>query len=280
MTAGVDEDDELGLGSDGDAVRALQHDLFGLGFEPGRADGSLGPRTEEALKHFQWAARGLERVRDLRGRVRVAVTYRGAVTGELDAETVAELWVWKKERVWWLEFGGEHTERRVRVKHYGSLPRGHELLVSVAGRGQRHRLLHKLAAKALEAMSEAAISDGLPPLLVASGWRAHRWRDIEHYREAMQRRYGSAAKGTRWVAYASAHETGLAVDFGAGGLEPKSATVEGQRLTPLHRWLVKNAYRFGWRPYLAEPWHWEFPLSFRAWETGVRDWDAPAPSLG
>jgi len=28
--------------------------------------------------------------------------------------------------------------------------------------------------------------------------------------------------------------------------------------TPTYRWLVKNAGRFGFVPYVYEPWHWEW----------------------
>jgi hypothetical protein len=39
------------------------------------------------------------------------------------------------------------------------------------------------------------------------------------------------------------------------------------RQSPVHKWLFLNAARFGWFPYNAEPWHWEYnppDLDFRA----------------
>jgi D-alanyl-D-alanine carboxypeptidase len=40
------------------------------------------------------------------------------------------------------------------------------------------------------------------------------------------------------------------------------SSADGNRLvqtrTPVYRWLVKNAQKFGFRPYFYEPWHWEY----------------------
>lgn len=126
-----------------------------------------------------------------------------------------------------------------------------------------------LAADALKQMAAAAKAEIGVDLLVASGWRPHRWTSREDYEAEMIRRYGSVAEGQRWVAYDSPHETGLALDFGSGGLRPDRSTAEQQRATPLYSWLADNAHRFGFYPYKLEPWHWEFPLSVEAWRTGV-----------
>ena len=62
----------------------------------------------------------------------------------------------------------------------------------------------------------------------------------------------------------SAHRTGLALDLYVGqapGFGPDSSA-EANRLfmsrTPVYRWLVANAGRFGFVPYPYEPWHWEW----------------------
>lgn len=62
----------------------------------------------------------------------------------------------------------------------------------------------------------------------------------------------------------SAHRTGLAVDLfidAAPGFGPDSS-VDANRLTmarsPLYRWMVSNAGRFGFVNYVYEPWHWEW----------------------
>ena len=62
----------------------------------------------------------------------------------------------------------------------------------------------------------------------------------------------------------SAHRTGLAADMYVGqapGYGPDSAA-DANRLfltrTPTYRWLLANAYRFGFVNYPFEPWHWEW----------------------
>ncbi|ADG11685.1 peptidase M15 [Caulobacter segnis] len=62
----------------------------------------------------------------------------------------------------------------------------------------------------------------------------------------------------------SAHRTGLAVDLfidAAPGFGPDSSA-DANRLamarSPLYRWMVWNAGRFGFVNYVYEPWHWEW----------------------
>ncbi len=65
-------------------------------------------------------------------------------------------------------------------------------------------------------------------------------------------------------AVCSPHRTGTAVDLYVGqapGMGVDS-TAPASRLhmskTATYRWLVKNAGRFGFTPYVYEPWHWEW----------------------
>lgn len=62
----------------------------------------------------------------------------------------------------------------------------------------------------------------------------------------------------------SAHRTGLAADLfidAAPGFGPDSSA-DANRLvmarSPLYRWMVSNAGRFGFVNYVYEPWHWEW----------------------
>jgi hypothetical protein len=62
----------------------------------------------------------------------------------------------------------------------------------------------------------------------------------------------------------SAHRTGLAMDLYLGaapGFAPDSSA-DANRLylsrSPTYRWLVFNAWRFGFVNYVFEPWHWEW----------------------
>lgn len=162
-----------------------------------------------------------------------------------------------------------YEERRVRVRDYGPLRRGSSLLVDVpTAAGYAQQRIHVLAAHALGHMAESAATDLGVALLVASGWREHRWESREEYERTLIARYGSVAEGRQWLAYDSPHETGLALDFGAGGLAPDRSTMDTQRQTAIHRWLVVHAWEYGWHPYLPEPWHWEWPCPREAWRRG------------
>ncbi|CAN5210740.1 hypothetical protein BH20ACI1_BH20ACI1_19080 [soil metagenome] len=75
-----------------------------------------------------------------------------------------------------------------------------------------------------------------------------------------QLRQQSPNSGRAGLAVNSPHFTGRALDIYVGG-EPVS-TQDNNRLiqinTPVYQWLVKNADKFGFKPYFYEPWHWEY----------------------
>ena len=58
----------------------------------------------------------------------------------------------------------------------------------------------------------------------------------------------------------SPHFTGRALDLYVGGspVDTKDSNRAIQVNTPAYKWLVKNAERYGFRPYFYEPWHWEY----------------------
>lgn len=76
-------------------------------------------------------------------------------------------------------------------------------------------------------------------------------------------------------AQCSAHRTGAAIDLyvgqapgmGVDNTNPKSRLAMARGQT--YRWLVANAPRFGFVPYVYEPWHWEW--------TGAHAYRAPQP---
>ncbi|MEO8041961.1 MAG: D-alanyl-D-alanine carboxypeptidase family protein [Acidobacteriota bacterium] len=78
------------------------------------------------------------------------------------------------------------------------------------------------------------------------------------YQDALRRREPNAGRVA--LAKNSPHSTGHALDIYVGG-EPVK-TLDSNRLiqvqTPVYKWLVKNAHRFGFYPYFYEPWHWEY----------------------
>jgi hypothetical protein len=58
----------------------------------------------------------------------------------------------------------------------------------------------------------------------------------------------------------SPHFTGRALDLYVGG-KPVGTEDQNRSIqvnTAVYQWLVKNADRFGFKPYFYEPWHWEY----------------------
>jgi hypothetical protein len=228
----------------------LQNDLFEFGFDPGPADGIMGPRTTTAMAAFGAVARQHLRI-DHNEVLRVQPQRDFDLRKELDRWRIMG-WTWAPR----------YAQQRVRVSRYDSLLPRDPRLVRVSSVVWKRCRLHHVAAASFERMVCEAGRNGVN-LRAASGHRPRRWVSRVHYETEMRRRYGSVARGQRFMAYSSPHETGLAVDFGSGGLSPNSKTIKKQRATGAHKWLEDNAHKFGWRPYLAEPWHWEHPVSDR-----------------
>jgi hypothetical protein len=262
---------DIDANSSGDHVIALLNDLFAFGFTNEPPMNTCGKQGVDAIVAFQQAAMTPHRIHDFK-RIQVAPSFKPGKLGVVDAATRAEIASWKRNGYRWQAPGEDFIERRVRVRKLGTLPGNSMVLVEVPGTGGKPRKLHSLAAAALASLRKACESATGVELLVQSGWRRHRWASREQYEKELIKRYGSVSKGVALLSFDSPHETGLAVDFGSGGLEAKSATTAKQRQTPVHQWLKANAYRFGFHPYEREPWHWEFPLSKRAWTTGRSDW--------
>jgi zinc D-Ala-D-Ala carboxypeptidase len=66
--------------------------------------------------------------------------------------------------------------------------------------------------------------------------------------------------GRTGLAKVSAHFTGRALDLYVGG-DPVNTNDSNRAIqvqTPVYLWLVRNADKFGFRPYYFEPWHWEY----------------------
>lgn len=78
------------------------------------------------------------------------------------------------------------------------------------------------------------------------------------YQEKLRRESPNA--GSAGLAVNSPHFTGRALDLYVGGepVETRDTNRSLQVETRVYQWLVKNAERFGFRPYCYEPWHWEF----------------------
>jgi D-alanyl-D-alanine carboxypeptidase len=78
------------------------------------------------------------------------------------------------------------------------------------------------------------------------------------YQESLRRQSPSA--GRAGLAINSPHFTGRALDLCVGGdpVETNDSNRFVQVKTRVYQWLVRNAGRFGFRPYFYEPWHWEY----------------------
>ncbi|MDX6385947.1 MAG: zinc D-Ala-D-Ala carboxypeptidase [Blastocatellia bacterium] len=78
------------------------------------------------------------------------------------------------------------------------------------------------------------------------------------YQDKLRRE--SPNSGSAGLAVNSPHFTGRALDVYVGGdpVDTRDSNRAIQVNTPLYKWLVKNAGRFGFRPYFYEPWHWEY----------------------
>lgn len=73
-------------------------------------------------------------------------------------------------------------------------------------------------------------------------------------------RRASPNSGRAGLALKSVHSSGRALDIYVGG-EPVTTKDFNRAIqinTPVYRWLVKNAGKFGFKPYFYEPWHWEY----------------------
>src|SRR5436190_6599135 len=132
-------------------------------------------------------------------------------------------------------------------------------LVNVERRHGGPRQLHRDAYAAYQRLKAAAEADGIPAnlLTMTSGYRSVASQQVLW--EGALRKYGAPQAARRWVAPpgGSPHHTGRAIDFNLGGRN-NSENVAQLRLTAAYRWLVCNAARFGFFPYAAEPWHWEY----------------------
>jgi D-alanyl-D-alanine carboxypeptidase len=89
-------------------------------------------------------------------------------------------------------------------------------------------------------------------LKIVSAFRSREYQD--------KLRRESPNAGSAGLAVNSPHFTGRALDLYVGGepVETNDANRAIQVKRPVYLWLVRNAERFGFRPYFYEPWHWEY----------------------
>lgn len=170
-----------------------------------------------------------------------------AASGVLDGET------WSRMIATW-------QNRRIRERTYPSASQLVTASVSDLYDPERPLELRRLDSSTYSAyrrmVAAAAAELRLSPsdrfLKIISAFRSR------EYQEQLRRQ--SPHSGRAGLAINSPHFTGRALDLYVGG-EPVSTRDDNRALqtqTPVYRWLVKNAARFGFQPYFYEPWHWEY----------------------
>jgi D-alanyl-D-alanine carboxypeptidase len=89
-------------------------------------------------------------------------------------------------------------------------------------------------------------------LKIISAFRSREYQD--------KLRRESPNSGSAGLAVNSPHFTGRALDLYVGGdpVDTRDSNRGVQVETRVYKWLVRNAERFGFRPYFYEPWHWEY----------------------
>lgn len=127
--------------------------------------------------------------------------------------------------------------------------------------GQENRKLNRDALRSFLEMRGAAKREGVDLFAVSAG------RD-----PAVAARNAARSGNPNAVASFSAHSLGLAVDFRmSDGVQTFDEVTTGDfpglvrmRRSAVHKWLFLRGARFGWYPYMQEPWHWEYnPPGFR-----------------
>jgi hypothetical protein len=159
-----------------------------------------------------------------------------------------------------------------RLKGYG-YARPDELMTAPASdfydpsRPDELRQVERETYAAYKSMVAAAAGDPALHLTLGTGGElspAEKYLKIvssfrsREYQERLRKQSPNA--GRAGLATNSPHFTGRALDLYVGG-EPVETNDSNRALqvqTPVYRWLVRNAERFGFRPYYYEPWHWEY----------------------
>jgi D-alanyl-D-alanine carboxypeptidase len=100
--------------------------------------------------------------------------------------------------------------------------------------------------------SRGELAAGEKYLKIISAYRSREYQD--------KLRRESPNSGTAGLAVNSPHFTGRALDLYVGSepVDTRDANRALQIETRVYQWLVRNAERFGFRPYCYEPWHWEY----------------------
>jgi zinc D-Ala-D-Ala carboxypeptidase len=178
-------------------------------------------------------------------------------TGILDEGTLEALRsFWQSQRLGRSDFPGDDKLITAPIADFYDPTRDPDLLKLERETYAAYKRMIAAASKDLAGQVKFTKDGELAPgekfLRIVSAFRP------QEYQDQLRRQSPASSRGT--LAMHSAHNTGQALDLYVGG-EPV-ITKDPNRLiqvqTPAYKWLVKNAAKFGFRPYYYEPWHWEY----------------------
>jgi D-alanyl-D-alanine carboxypeptidase len=112
---------------------------------------------------------------------------------------------------------------------------------------------HQMVAAAKNELSDVDFSKNW--LKIISAYRT------PEYQAQLRKQNPNASRAALGIN--SPHFTGRALDLYVGGM-PVGTDDQNRAIqvnTAVYQWLVKNADRFGFKPYFYEPWHWEYKSS-------------------
>jgi zinc D-Ala-D-Ala carboxypeptidase len=178
-------------------------------------------------------------------------------TGIIDETTLAALMkYWQSQRLGRSDFPGPEKLITAPLTDFYDPTRSPDLLQLERRTYVAYKRMIAAAARDLGREIRFTRSGDLAPgekyFRIVSAFRSQEYQD--------QLRARSPGSGRAAIALHSAHNTGQALDLYVGG-DPVS-TKDPNRLlqtqTPVYKWLVRNAHKFGFYNYFYEPWHWEY----------------------
>jgi hypothetical protein len=178
-------------------------------------------------------------------------------TGIIDNATFdALVKQWQSERLKDWSYPEESVLYNAPITDFYDPTRDPELLKLDAATYIAYKKMVLAAAKDLKGVLKVTPKGDLAPdekmLRIVSAFRSR------EYQAELRRKEPGASRAA--LAVNSPHSSGHAMDIYVGG-KPVS-TKDDNRLiqvqTPVYKWLVKNAHRFGFYNYFYEPWHWEY----------------------
>ena len=178
-------------------------------------------------------------------------------TGIIDNATFdAFIKEWQSERLKNWSYPEESVLYYAPITDFYDSTRDPELLKLDAATYIAYKKMVMAAAKDLKGVLKVTPKGELAPeekmLRIVSAFRSR------EYQAELRRREPNAGRAA--LAMNSPHSSGHALDIYVGG-KPVSTKDENRLIqvqTPVYKWLVKNANKFGFYNYFYEPWHWEY----------------------